>query len=229
MLIAYIDETYSLNVEHAVIALVLPVNAIGELEVKLDSIVDEAARRHDMLSDATELHGYEIASGEKSWKGVPLRLRMWVYANALREIATIEGAALCRGSVDLAKRSPNDSHYWALTFALEQVDRYAHSLDEQVIAICDDVGNKDIYQTMYAIARRKGTDGLYKSKLSQFVDGLHFTPSHFSRLVQAADLLTYVYRRKHILTYEDPRAVKANDMLWETIQSLDDKGWSRLW
>lgn len=129
----------------------------------------------------------------------------------------------------MAKRCPKDSHYWALTLALKQVDRYAHSLGEQVIAICDDVGNKDIYQTMYAIARRNGTDGLYKSKLSQFVGVLLFTPSHFSRLVQAADLLPYVYRRKHILAYEDQRAVKVNHRLWEMIQLLDTKGRSGFW
>lgn len=207
----------------------LPADAIGKLEAKLDEIAAEAARKHDRLSDATELHGYEVASGEESWKGVPLRLHMWVYTNALQEIAAIEGAALCRGSINLAKRCPKDSHYWALTLALKQVDRYAHSLGEQVIAICDDVGNKDIYQTMYAIARRNGTDGLYKSKLSQFVGVLLFTPSHFSRLVQAADLLPYVYRRKHILAYEDQRAVKVNHRLWEMIQLLDTKGRSRFW
>ena len=229
MLIAYFDETYKSNAEHAIVSLVLPVDAVGELEAKLDQIMVKASKEHDGLDFDTELHGYELASNEKSWKGVPIWLRQWVYKKALQEIASIEGAAFCRGSINLATKHPKDEHYWALTIALEQVNSYAAHCNDKVIGICDDVTNKVAYQKMFAGARRNGTNGLYGSKLEHFVDGLHFTPSCFSRMVQAADLLTYVYRRKHIVPYKDERAIKANDMLWGLIQPLEDRRFSRTW
>ena len=229
MLIAYFDETYKSNAEHAIVALVLPVDAVGKLEAKLDQVMTKASEESEGLQPDTELHGYELAGGEKAWKSVPIRLRHWVYERALQEIASIEDVAFCRGSVNLATKHPKDEHYWALTIALEQVNSYAICCEDRVIGICDDVTNKVAYQKMFAKARRNGTDGWYGSKLESFVDGLHFTPSCFSRMVQAADLLTYVYRRKHILPYKDERAIKANDKLWDLIQPLEDRGCSRTW
>ncbi len=214
------QTTPELSVEHAVVALVLPVQKLDVLESRLDEVMAKAVSYHQQLVPTAELHGYEIASGEESWEGVPIRARLRTYRRALREIVGVEGVAMCRGSVNLSNKNPADGHAWALTIALEQVNQLAQSLDEHVIGICDDVGNKAKYQQMYADARRNGTGGYYPSCLERFVDGLHFTPSCHSRLVQAVDLLTYVYRRQFMVPYQNPKAAKTNEQLWQLIHPV---------
>ena len=137
--------------------------------------------------------------------------------------------AVCHGSVDLRFRAPGDAHRWALTFALEQVNGYATHNSERVIGICDDVGNKSTYQGMYAHARKHGTGGRYGSTLPKFSDGLHFTPSCYSRLVQAVDLVAYVYRRSQFVPFADERANKAMADMFATMQPIWQRGFHRKW
>lgn len=228
LLVAYLDETYFKGREHALVALVLPAERIGELEGKLDSIVDKAHRQHNTPEDV-ELHGYELSGGEGQWEGIPPRARVRIYHDAIESIASIEGAAICHGSVDLEKKAPGDAHRWALTFALEQINDFAASQNRKVIGICDDVGNKSTYQEMYARARRVGTSGRYGSRLPAFSDGLHFTPSRYSRLVQAVDLVAYVYRRSQFLPFRDVRANKAMAEMFSTLGPLWEQGRHRKW
>lgn len=228
MLVAYLDETYAKDKEHALVALVLPADKIGELEAKLDAVVEKAQRQHN-CPDGIELHGYELSGGEGKWKGIPPRARVRIYQEAIDAIVSVGDVAVCHGSVDLRFRAPGDAHRWALTFALEQVNGYATHNSERVIGICDDVGNKSTYQGMYAHARKHGTGGRYGSTLPKFSDGLHFTPSCYSRLVQAVDLVAYVYRRSQFVPFADERANKAMADMFATMQPIWQRGFHRKW
>lgn len=228
MLVAYLDETYAKDKEHALVALVLPADKIGELEAKLDAVVEKAQRQHN-CPDGIELHGYELSGGEGKWKGIPPRARVRIYQEAIDAIVSVDDVVVCHGSVDLRFRAPGDAHVWALTFALEQVNGYATHNSERVIGICDDVGNKSTYQGMYAHARKHGTGGRYGSTLPKFSDGLHFTPSCYSRLVQAVDLVAYVYRRSQFVPFADERANKAMADMFATMQPIWQRGFHRKW
>lgn len=206
----------------------LPADQISQLEEGLNSVVTKAKRQHD-LPDDIELHGYELSGGEGDWSVLAPRARVRIYQEAINVIASISGAVLCRGSVDLRYRSPRDAHMWALTFALECVNAYAHSQRQSVIGICDDVGNKLVYQQMYDYARRYGTQGRYKNTLRSFTDGLHFTPSSYSRPVQAVDLVAYVYRKNVIFPFKDPRASKTMNGMYDTLRPLWAAGSHRTW
>ena len=228
LLVAYLDETYLKGKEHALIALVLPAHKIAELEAALDKVVEKAQRQHD-LDVELELHGYELSGGTGCWKGLAPRARVRNYQDAVDAIASIEGAAICHGSVDLSTRAPQDAHVWALTIALERVNHCAYWLDQKVIGICDDVGNKVVYQRMYAHSRKQGTPGSSGNRLSSFTDGLHFTPSCYSRPVQAVDLVAYVYRRVMITPHQDPRAHKAMLDMYQALEPLWERGFHRKW
>lgn len=228
MLVAYLDETYLKNKEHALIALVLPADKIAELEAKLDQVVEKAQRQHD-LADDLELHGYELYGGTGCWEGLAPRARLRIYQDAIDAIASIDGAAVCHGSVDLSLRAPKDAHMWALTIALERVSGCAHQQGQKVVGICDDVGNKVVYQRMYAYSRKHGTPGPRENRLVSFTDGLHFTPSCYSRPVQAVDLVAYVYRRTKINPHPDPRAHKAMTDMYKTLDPLWLRGSHRKW
>lgn len=67
---------------------------------------------------------------------------------------------------------------------------------------------------MYITFRRNGTPRDPANKLASFTDGLHFTPSHHSRMVQAIDLISYAYRHNFIQKNIDPRAHKVFKDLW---------------
>lgn len=228
MLVAYFDETYKEGKEHALVALVLPADQISELEKGLNSVIAKAKRQHDLPEDI-ELHGYELSGGEGDWSNLAPRARVRIYQEAIEVIASISGAAICHGSVDLQSRSPRDAHRWALTFALECVNGYAHGQGQNVIGICDDVGNKLVYQRMYDYARRYGTEGRYKNTLQSFTDGLHFTPSSYSRPVQAVDLVAYVYRKNVLFPFKDPRAKKAMTGMYDSLKTLWTAGCHRTW
>lgn len=228
MFVAYFDETYARDTQHAVVALVIPADRLSELERKLDSVARKAHRQHGCDEDI-ELHGYELSGGEGKWAGLPPRARIRIYQDAINAIASIQGAAICHGAVDLASKTPGDAHLWALTFALEQVDRFVLAENQNVLGICDDVGNKLTYQRMFAISRKHGTVGRNGSRLGTFTDGLHFTPSCYSRQVQAVDLVAYVFRRAVFLPFKDPRAKKTMEGMFATLRPLWDRGRHRKW
>lgn len=232
MLVAYFDETMLKDVEHALVALMLPADQIATLEHRLDEVVVKACKQHAALPDTAELHGYEMSGGKKDWAVLARcpRARVRIFKDAIRTICSIEDATLCIGCVDLAIHRPGDAHEWALTFVLECVQKVAYRKQQNIIAICDDVGNKrQIYQQMFAKWKKDKPPGLYPTQLAQFTDGLHFTPSCFSRPVQAVDLLAYTYRKKRIQPFSDPRASKANDACWEMVEPLLKKGFHRKW
>lgn len=228
MLVAYLDETYLKGKEHALVSLVLPAEKIAELERKLDAVVEKAQRQHN-CPEEIELHGYELSGGEGKWAGIPPRARVRIYQDAIDAIVSVESAAVCHGSVDLANRDPGDAHHWALTIALEQVNAYARKNNERVVGICDDVGNKSTYQRMYAKARKHRTEGMYGSSLPSFVDGLHFTPSCYSRMVQAVDLVAYVYRRSQFVPFDDARANIAMSDMFDAMKPMWELGLHRKW
>ncbi|WP_312978973.1 DUF3800 domain-containing protein [Corynebacterium sp.] len=230
MYVAYLDETFHKDREHSVLGLVAPMNTVATVEANLDRVVAKACRQHGNIPEDAELHGYELSAGEGAWAALTTpRARVRIYNDAIRAITAVEGLTVCRGTLDLSSRSPNDAHSWSLTFVLECINSTVSRRSDRVLGICDDVQNKSVYQDMYAHARRHGTRGNFPNKLAAFTDGLHFTPSHHSRMVQAIDLISYVYRRNHIVKYNDSRASKAFERLWNQVEPLFEPGGCRTW
>jgi hypothetical protein len=50
--------------------------------------------------------------------------------------------------------------------------------------------------------------------LSSLLDTVHFAPSHRSRMLQAADMLAFTYRRHQTVLESDQRAQKIMDRMW---------------
>ncbi|PZS09227.1 MAG: hypothetical protein DLM55_06860 [Acidimicrobiales bacterium] len=62
-----------------------------------------------------------------------------------------------------------------------------------------------------------GTTGYRHRKVTRIVDTLHFAPSHASRLVQAADVITFLYRRAFTHQETDERSRKAKIAMWNRL------------
>ncbi len=75
----------------------------------------------------------------------------------------------------------------------------------------------DQYRRALWYSQRFATSGYRARKLTRIVDTLHFAPSQSSRLVQAADLIAYMHARVAARVDKDPRALRANAVLWNRI------------
>jgi len=96
-----------------------------------------------------------------------------------------------------------------LQHLLERVDECATGLGDYALVIADEVDGQARHRADLSSYREVGTTGYRHRKLTRIVDTLHFAPSHASRLVQAADVITFLYRRSRALlvsVHEGPRA-----------------------
>lgn len=63
--------------------------------------------------------------------------------------------------------------------------------------------------------------------LDRLLDTVHFAPSHQSRMLQAVDMIAFVYRRFLTVNESDPRAHETMRKLWAKImsKSFDEGSW----
>ncbi|MEV6707827.1 DUF3800 domain-containing protein [Micromonospora wenchangensis] len=227
MLLCYVDESCTARV-YWIGALLVPDTVAIPLSEALDRVMVDAAKTYGVPADA-ELHGYEIFHGRRAWSGVPPRARIAVYRSAMEAIGTPgEVAIILRGvqREGLSRRYPNPrpAHEVVLSHLLERVDGYAASKAEYALVIADEVPDQAGHRADLGRYRVSGTGGYRSRRLTRIVDTLHFAPSHVSRLVQAADLVTYLFQRLE-LPGTDPRTARVNEQLWSLVEPRRYHSW----
>jgi hypothetical protein len=140
------------------------------------------------------------------------RARIGVFGAAFQALADHDVTVIVRG-VDIRRLNDRYTGQRApyvvtLQHLLERIHDHAEHCDEYSLVIADEVGMQ--YQLF-------GTPGYRGRRLDRIVDTLHFAPSRDSRLLQAADLIAFLYRRRTTHVEPDARAVRANDQLWALI------------
>lgn len=223
MLLAYVDESFS-DDWYFMAALLCDGPAVQAISAGLDDVVDKAVRAHGVAEDS-ELHGYELFQGKGWWEGTPPRVRIGVYHQAFKIIGAHAHALILRGvhSARLKARygtRASPPHSVVLQHLLERVDDHARIHGRHVLVIADEVGEQSRHRSSLIRYRRHGTRGYRARKLDRIVDTLHFAPSYASRMIQAIDLITFLYRRIEQHKESDPRAERANGKLWAEIDRL---------
>ncbi|SCL38061.1 Protein of unknown function [Micromonospora pallida] len=224
---AYVDESYT-DRWYWIGALLVPDTVAIPLSTALDEVVLDAAKTYGVTAEA-ELHGYDLFQGRVPWNKLPPRARIAVYNAALKAIGTHDVTIILRG-VDrhgLARRyaSPKPAHEVVLSHLLEQVDGYAAMREELALVIADEVDNPATHRSDLSRYRIDGTGGYRSRRLTRIVDTLHFAPSHASRLVQAVDLVTFLFRRMECGTVFDRREAAANEGLWSWVEPRRYHSW----
>jgi hypothetical protein len=101
-----------------------------------------------------------------------------------------------------------------------ELDAVASRHDTHALVIADDRDDRDSHRAHFALYKNFGTPGEYMStRLDRLLDTVYFAPSHPSRLLQAADMLAYTYRRWNAQTEPDPRSQLTMDRLRGKITS----------
>ncbi|MEV6302975.1 DUF3800 domain-containing protein [Actinoplanes sp. NPDC051861] len=208
MLLAYVDESYTRD-WFCMAALLCDDAFVQPFTQALDDLIVQAGHDFGVPADA-ELHGYELFHGEGSWKDVPPRYRIGVDNRAFAEIAANGDALICRGMNLVRRSSPETPHSTVLRELLERVNDYAATKDARVLVIADEVGQEQALHRADFVAQR----------LSHILDTLQFTPSRSSRMLQAIDLVAFMYRRIERHKERDSRAQRANEALWMRIAPL---------
>ena len=107
-----------------------------------------------------------------------------------------------------------------LSHLVERVDEHLERVDEVGLVIADEVDGQDAYRRDLWTYQRSATKGYRSRQITRVLDALYFAPSSSSRLLQGADLVAYLARRRAVHSETDPRAQRASDVLWGRIESL---------
>lgn len=220
MILAYLDESEARHAHtYFVGALVCTPPVASAVVEALDAVGDRTSVRFPEIPRDAELHGYAIANGTEDWAPMErmLRARLSVLSESIHAIALHDVRFLVRG-VDtqaLAARryaDPFPPHEVCLTHLLQRLEAEAQRADDYVLVIADEHHLANSLRKKLRQWKSEGTPGTYKKTyLSRVLDTIHFSPSSQSRLLQAADLLTYFHQRHltHMPTNRDEIAYMA--------------------
>lgn len=219
LVLAYVDESYT--TDHFFLgAVVVDSLAARRIESGLDAILLDYAGRFGVTA-STELHGHPLFQGRDGWADVPTRARINVYERAMAVIGTSGARLLLRGMDCRRQRErytrPFPPHEVVLTHLLERVDADACAASVHALVLADEVHTQERHRTNFRTFRAEGTPGYRSSRLDQILDTIHFAPSQHSRLLQAADLVTFLHRRRRTHREPDARAQAANERIWSHV------------
>ena len=220
MLLTYVDESYTVD-WFAMAALLVDGPEAVTLTDDLDRVATSAVKAYS-LGVAVELHGHEIFHAAGVWKGVPTRARIGVFDDVIEAVAARDVRVIARAMDVVGQRAryplPDSAHTVVLQHLLERVDECATSLGDYALVIADEVDGQAKHRADLSSYREVGTTGYRHRKLTRIVDTLHFAPSHASRLVQAADVITFLYRRVFTHQETDERSRKAKIAMWNRLR-----------
>lgn len=223
MLLAYVDESYTTSFFYLGALVITSGEQAKAIEDGLDTLVEEFRRSGAApVAADVELHGKEIFHGQDGWAGVSVRARIAIFRRAM-DVVRESGARYVVRGMDCDRHrarytTPFPPHEVVLAHLLESLDALAQRDGEHVLVVADEIHSKDRHRSNFRNYRSWGTPGYKSRTLDSIRDTIHFAPSHYSRLLQASDLITYLYRRRKTHPEPDARAQAATDSVWAEIQ-----------
>lgn len=227
MLLCFVDESFKGNF-YGFAAVLADENTTKALTAGLNKIVRQAAVDWGIPQTA-EIHGYPLFHGTDDWTGVSVRARIGIMQKVVDAITAADVTILMRAvhKGRLERRQANENY--PVQFPPEQVcfqhilqraDFIARRQATHALIIADERGDRERHRERFAMYQTEGTPGVYMhTTLDRLLDTVHFAPSHHSRMLQASDILAFIYQRVRTVTESDPRAQAAMDKLWNTIES----------
>jgi len=191
----------------------------------------ELTKRLNQIVDQPLLWPYGIARGKDEWAAVPIRVRGTVIGQVVDAIAATDVRLLMRGVNRSRLTARQESNNYPENFPPEQVcfqhilqraNSVASMNGDYALIIADDRSDRERHRDYFATYQSQGTPGIYMhTKLGRLLDTVHFAPSHRSRMLQAADMVAFLYRRWSTVTETDSRSAAVIDRLRDTLLGSD--------
>jgi hypothetical protein len=228
VLLAFVDES-----DHGdfrcFAAVVADEVATKELTDRLSAIVHQASVDYGIPVTA-EIHGHPLFHGKEDWKAVGHRARAGIHEKVIDAILDTDVTILLRSVSEARLRQRQERSHYPVRFPPEQVcfqhilqrvNKLAEGRGTYALVIADERGDRERHRERFATYQTEGTPGVYMhTTLGSLLDTVHFAPSHHSRMLQAADMLAFTYRRYQTVKETDARAQRIMERMWsKMIQS----------
>lgn len=227
MLVAYLDESYS-KAFLCFAAVIADENAIRMLSNQLDDLMSAATMDFGVRHGA-EIHGYPMFHGKDDWAGVGARARVWTFERTIDVILASNATLLFRGTYsdrllawqrDQGYANRHSREQVCFQHILERIDGVAHQQETYALVIADDRDDRESHRAHFESYRVRGTPGPNETTtLDRLLDTVYFAPSHPSRLLQAADILAFMYHRWNTQGNVDQRERDVMVRLWGKIKT----------
>lgn len=218
------DESFNKQ-EFWVTGLVVPESEAVALESALDQVVAKAAGAYGVDFRA-ELHGNDLMNGKKDWAALNgmLRARLGVFLEALTAIAAVPGLRAISYGVDIAAlQRKYVTPIPERQLLVGHVAQRCHGLlaTGQALALfVDDNPTQAAIRAHVRDFKRNGTWSRINSRpLKNILDTVYFAPSCDSRLLQAADLVSYAHFRART-TPKTSGSYAAGQHAWGIVQPI---------
>ena len=176
----------------------------------------------------TEIHAYPLFHGTEEWSGVPARARIGIYKKVLTAVVSTENLRILLRGVSASRlKDRQDRNRYPVRFPPEQIafqhvlqraNEIARKEGTYALVIADNRSDRERHRERFALYQTVGTPGVYMhTKLANLLDTVHFAPSNRSRMLQAADVLAFTYRRCRTSKEPDDRAQRVMDEAWAEI------------
>lgn len=238
MLYAYIDESERDEYFYFLSAVVCTDDQAHALSMKLHRIMAKHSKSVPVIKSNEEFHASAMMRSEElPWRQVPLRIRIRIYEEALDAICE-SGCRVYIEGVDVeaqkARGYPKTTpaRELALGHLLERINDCGKEAGEtSVKVVADEHHTSEVSRSNFNNYRLFGTPGYRSSKLPLIDNPLLFQASHTNRLLQAADLVTYIYNRQMTIRNGDYRMLKTQKQLWHRVAPAAQwpRGRARIW
>ncbi|MGH1977255.1 DUF3800 domain-containing protein [Rothia sp. L_38] len=232
---AFIDESERANTHYFMGAIVASAQQIIEISDKMDSIMGEYSQVVPVLTPDTEFHGSEMMNGKGVWKDVPLRIKFAMFRKVFDAIyqsgARVFVEGIHHAALHPAANKQMSPRERAFSHLFEQINYYGYE-QNQVHIIADEHHTATTSRSNFSRYRTQGTYGYKSNKLQGIDPDLEFIASTESRLLQAADMTTYIYNRLETIEESNPKAQKFKRDLWDTFNHsiyTPSRGRGRIW
>lgn len=235
MLLCYVDESTQGRF-HGFAAVLVDEYATKRLTASLNRIMEQASVDYG-IPPTTEIHAHPIFHGREAWQDVGNRARVGLFHKIIETIVSEDLTILLRSvdQVRLLHRQARENYPVAFPpeqiyfqHILQRADRIARHQGTHCLIIADNRSDRERHREHFATYQTRGTPGVYMhTTLDTLLDTVHFAPSHQSRVLQATDMLAFIYRRRQTVQESDPRAEAAMRKLWSAIvdsQKVHDPG-----
>jgi len=225
MLLAFVDESDRGDFR-CFAAVVASETTTKKLTDSLNAIVRQASVDFGVAPTA-EIHGHPLFHGKDDWKNVGPRARAGIHEKVVDAILATDATILLRSVSEGRLRKRQAQSNYPVKFPakqvcfqhiLQRVNRLAERDGTYALVIADERGDRERHRERFATYQTVGTPGVYMhTTLDLLLDTVHFAPSHHSRMLQAADILAFTYRRHQTVAETDVRAQRIMDRMWAKI------------